>query len=166
MREIPLTQGQVALVDDEDYEDLNQFKWYAHWHRHTKSFYAARGVRLTNGKMRQELMHRRILGLKHGDKRQCDHIYHKTLDNRRDRIRIVTPGENTHNRYCKGYSWDRARHKFLAQIKVGGINKHLGYYDTPAEARAAYLAAKPIYHPTAPLSARIIHVIAIVLVVL
>jgi len=147
---IPLSQGRFAIVDDEDYKELSKHKWCAAWNPGTRSFYAVRSIRLTNGKRRQELMHRRILGLKHGDKRQCDHIYHKTLDNRRDRIRIVTPGENTHNRYCKGYSWDRANHKFLAQIAAGGINKHLGRYDTPAEARAAYLAAKREYHPSAP----------------
>lgn len=39
---IPLTQGKFAIVDDEDYEYLSQFKWYAEKHR--KTFYAARTI--------------------------------------------------------------------------------------------------------------------------
>ena len=152
MRLIPLTKGQSAIVDDQDYENLSQFKWFALWGPHPRSFYAARGVPgLTNGKRRQELMHRRILGLKHGDKRQCDHIYHKTLDNRRDRIRIVTRSQNQQNkRNTKGYYFNKKARKYQAQISINSVIKLLGYFDDPAEARAAYLAAKRQYHPSAP----------------
>lgn len=45
MKEIPLTQGQVAIVSDEDYEDLSQFKWFAYYSTFTRSFYAKRKVR-------------------------------------------------------------------------------------------------------------------------
>ncbi|HUV64128.1 MAG TPA: hypothetical protein VMW24_09525, partial [Sedimentisphaerales bacterium] len=88
------------------------------------------------------------------------------LDNRRVNIRIVSLRENQHNRRAKGFFWNKSARKFEARIMVNGIKKHLGRFDTPAEAHAAYLAAKPIYHPTAPLSALLIHAIAIVLVVL
>ncbi len=40
MKEIPLTQGKISLVDDEDYERLNQFKWYPNWNGYT--WYAKR----------------------------------------------------------------------------------------------------------------------------
>ena len=152
MREIPLTQGQVALVDDEDFEELNRFKWCASWDPCTRSFYAQRNIRLPSGKQTQQLMHRVILGLKRGDVRQGDHINHVTRDNRRENIRIVTNQENQHNRRDKGYSWCKSRRKYLACIKVDGVRKYLGQYDTAAEARAAYLSAKAIYHPTAPFS--------------
>ena len=55
---IPLTQGKVAIVDDEDYEYLNQFKWYAD--KNTNTFYAARGV-YENGKKKTLLMHTQLL---------------------------------------------------------------------------------------------------------
>ena len=29
VKEIQLTQGYVALVDDEDFERVNEYKWYA-----------------------------------------------------------------------------------------------------------------------------------------
>lgn len=40
MKEIPLTKGKVALVDDADFDELNQYKWYASRGRNT--FYACR----------------------------------------------------------------------------------------------------------------------------
>ena len=151
MRLIPLTKGQSAIVDDQDYADLSQFKWYAHWDHGTNAFYAQRGVKLPNGKWTVELMHRRILGLKHGDKRQGDHIYHQTLDNRRCMIRIVTKSQNQHNQQNrKGYYFDKKSRKYRAEIRVNGALQRLGRYKTPAEAKAIYLVAKAIYHPSAP----------------
>ena len=151
MKLIPLTQGQYAIVDDEDYEELSKFKWHAKWDHETHSFYARRTFRLPGRKWRTEQMHRRILGLERGDKLQVDHINHKTLDNRRANIRIVTTSQNQHNRIAKGYYWDKDRHKFRAQIKMNGARKHLGYFDDLAGARAAYLAGKAIYHPSYPM---------------
>ena len=150
-KRIPMTQGQFAIVDEEDYEELTQFKWHAHWVPHTHSFYAERGIRLPNGKRTTEKMHRRILGLEYGDRRQGDHLDHATLDNRRSNIRIVTPQENTHNRRKKGYCWAKRSRKYRATIEVNGTQKQLGYFDDPSEARAAYLSAKAIYHPSAPM---------------
>jgi len=152
MKMIPLTQGQVAIVDDSDHEELSRFRWYASWAPNTKSFYALRNNRLPGGRRTVELMHRRILGLKRGDKGQVDHVNHRTLDNRRSNIRIVTHSENQHNRRHKGYYWHKTRQRYRAQIMVNGVSKHLGFYNTPDEARSAYLAAKAICHPTAPRS--------------
>ena len=149
---IPLSQGRFAIVDDEDYKELSKHKWYAQWNPGTKSFYAVRHIRLPNGKQTTELMHRVILGLGRGDKLQGDHINHATLDNRRVNLRVVTHRENSHNRRAKGFCWDKLNHKYKAQIKVDGIHKHLGLYDDPDEARAAYLAAKAVLHPSAPLA--------------
>ena len=150
MKHIALTQGQVALVDDEDYEELSRYRWRAQWNPCTCSFYAGRTVRLPDGKRTTEQMQRHILGLKLGDPRQGDHIDHDTLDNRRANIRIVTRSENQHNSRRKGYCWDKSRQKYMARIRIAGTEKHLGRFDTPTEASAAYLAAKRTYHPSAP----------------
>jgi len=147
MKKIILTQGQYALVDDEDYEWLNQWKWYAHWFSCTKSFYADRAETKPGGGQRHVRMHRQILGLKHGDRRQVDHVEHNTLDNRKNKLRIVTHQQNSFNMYeVKGYYFNKSSGKFHAQIGVGGENKFLGRYNTTKEARTAYLEAKKKYH--------------------
>ena len=60
MKEIQLTQGQVALVDDEDFERLNQYKWCADKHRNT--YYAHRRGPTINGKQTKIKMHHLIIG--------------------------------------------------------------------------------------------------------
>ena len=115
-----------------------------------KSFYAERGISLRRGKQSRESMHRRILGLEYGDKREGDHRNHVTLDNRRANIRIVTRAENAHNNRGRGFYWNKRERKYMAYLRVDGVDKYLGYYDNPKDARSAYLAAKKIHHPSAP----------------
>ena len=132
MKKIKLTQGKVAIVDDEDFEWLSQWKWYAHGN------YAQRAG---------ASMVREILGLKKGDKRQGDHKNHDTLDNRRCNLRIVTKAQNQWNqKNPKGYSWCEHRKKYGAKIQVNGKLKRLGRFNTAKQARAAYLKAKKKYH--------------------
>jgi len=148
---IKLTQDQWALVSKKDYKRLNKYRWCAYWNKNIKSYYAARGVKLPNGKWILVQMSRDILGLRKGDKRQADHIDHDTLDNRRCNIRIVTNSQNQHNRRnVKGYY--KYGNKYEAKIMVNGKHIHLGYYNTPAEAHQAYLDAKKTYHPTSPIN--------------
>ena len=97
MKAIILTQGQRTMVDDADYDWLNQWKWYATANR-VGGFYAGRKVPVPGGGYHHILMHRQILGLGRFDPRQGDHIHHNTLDNRRSEIRVCTPQENSLNR--------------------------------------------------------------------
>lgn len=91
MKEIPLTQGQFATVDDHWYEYLMQWKWHARWDKTTNSYYA---MRTENS--RKILMHRVIM--KTPDGMVCDHIFHNTLDNREGEMRNVTPSQSMMNR--------------------------------------------------------------------
>lgn len=146
MKRIDLTQGQHAIVDDEDYQWLSKWKWYAWWSPSNRSFYAARMSRLANGKRHVVYMHRQILGLEKGDNREGDHINHITLDDRRENLRIVTHRQNQWNRrHPKGYHWYRRTHKFQAYIRLDGKKRHLGYYDVASDAHDAYLTAKELY---------------------
>jgi hypothetical protein len=144
---IPLTQGQSVIVDDNRYEELSQFKWHAAYHKNPRGFYAMRKIRLPDGRRTTEKMHRRILGLQRGDKRQGDHRNHNTLDNRKRNLRIATSRQNKANQRrgnsksgLKGVSWDKSRQRFIAMIGCGK-QVYLGRFADPLEAHFAYLMA-------------------------
>ena len=88
-----------------------------------------------------------------------DHINGVKDDNRWDNLREATQAENSQNMAIRsdntsgymGVCWDRRKGKWQAQIKVAGRNKHLGYFDMPEAAHAAYLAAKAEIHTFQPI---------------
>lgn len=135
MKQIPLTQGKIAIVDDADYDWLNQYKWCSKKDC-PGNFYAVRQSPREKGKQYLIYMHRQILGLELGDKRQADHINHSTLDNRRGNIRVCICQQNHFNRKStldtsskyKGVSWYSRDKKWRAQITLNGKVKFLGYW--------------------------------------
>jgi len=95
MKKISLTQGQFALVDDEDYIFINQFKWHAKKQNKQNNYYAIRNV-YKDGKWVKEYMHSVISKTPKG--LVCDHINHDTLDNQKANLRNCTVAENLYNR--------------------------------------------------------------------
>lgn len=145
MKEIRLTQGQVALVDDADYDWLNQWKWYAHKNPKSNSFYAVRNV-YESGRHLSVKMHRLILGLT-DPKIFCDHENGNGLDNQRHNIRVSTYQENMRNKPSykngtsrfKGVSFKAQHKKWVAQIQVDGKKVvHIGYFSDEESAAVAY----------------------------
>jgi hypothetical protein len=140
---IPLTQGQVALIDDEDFELVSPYKWHAYWNPGTRSFYASTTIRKPDGKRTPLLMHRLIMNAQKGE--HVDHIYHQTLDNRKSELRVCTPAQNGWNRGLqanntsgyKGVNWDKQSRKWKAQIRHNGKIINLGRYATPELANEA-----------------------------
>lgn len=144
MKEIKLTRGQVALVDDEDFDWLNQWKWYVCYRKGTNRFYARRSA-WVDGKIIRIKMHRLILGLT-DPKVQCDHKDGNGLNNQRENLRASTNQQNMQNirkkggcssKY-KGVSWYKRCQKFEAKIGMGGKKKSLGYFTDEVEAAKAY----------------------------
>jgi len=142
MKTIELTQGKVALVDDEDFDELNQYKWYAN--KKGKAFYAMRYTR--GGKLRTAiLMHRAITNFPEG--MDVDHINGDGLNNCRTNLRIVTRRQNMQNRHTPkssiypGVCWQKDREKWQSLISINGKRKHLGHFDLEVEAYNAYLKA-------------------------
>lgn len=152
MREIPLSQGMVALVDACDFEYLNQWKW--HYHREPKgsSGYAVRNVPLGQGKRATVRMHRLILNIT--DKTEIDHINWIGIDNRRTNLRIASRSQNCTNRKLfknntsgyKGVFWDTRYKTWAARIRINNKLKHLGVYLTKEEARDVYIEAVKVFH--------------------
>jgi hypothetical protein len=139
-REIPLTQGRVALVDDQDYEWLNQTKW-RYCEDEPRPGYARGHLRGTGVHIR---MHRLILDAP--PDMQVDHINGNTLDNRRVNLRLASQVQNSRNaqphRHArspyKGVSWQPTHRKWRAMICINGTLKHLGYFANEVDAAHAY----------------------------
>lgn len=153
VREIELTQGKVALVDDEDYEMLMRWKWQAK-HHHDDVWYARHNTYEAGKKRASLIMHRVILGVT-DPKVQVDHINHDGLDNRRSNIRICANGENPRNvrktksrtssRY-KGITWSKSQNAWTARVQVNGERFFLGYFASEDDAGEAYNRAAEEKH--------------------
>jgi len=97
MKEIQLTQGHVALVDDDMFDYLNQWKWYALWAPTTKSFYAVRQESRKSERASQKIRMSRIVA-NTPDGLICDHKDGNTLNNQLYNLRNVTVSQNAMNR--------------------------------------------------------------------
>ncbi len=143
MRTIKLTQGQVTKVSDEDYEELNQFKWFA---KETPNgqYYAMRSVRLKNGKQGKLTMARHILGCEKGDGMVTDHIDGEKLDNRRSNIRVCTQAQNVQNSRMQSNNTSGAKgvcrngRKWMAYIGFHGKHGTIGRFKNVLDAARAY----------------------------
>lgn len=150
MKQIKLTQGQVAMVDNEDYDELNAFKWFAHWVPGTQSFRAARHSPRVNGKQTTIYMHAVVAGTPKG--MHTDHANHDTLDNRRANLRICTNSQNQMNhdqqsRNSSGYKGVAKKgSRWIAQIGVDKKLHYLGTYSDALEAARAYDEAAKRLH--------------------
>ncbi len=154
MKYIELTQGKKALVDDEDFEYLNQWNWYAYKDTKTK-FYARRTFNFSiNGKNtgRTILMHSLICKPSKG--KMVDHINHDTLDNRRENLREATHFQNTANckiyrsntSKVKGVIWRRDLQKWCARLSYHNKRIYLGVFKEKILALEAYnMAAKKYF---------------------
>lgn len=127
MKYIPLTKGYIAIVDNEDYEALNKFKWYAH--KSLNTHYACRKRRKDElgsawKKNVHVSMHREIM--KVSKNMDIDHIDHNGLNCQKSNMRIVNhmqnmwniPRRKTSKTGYKGVSWDTQTSKWRAVITV------------------------------------------------
>jgi len=143
--EIPLTKGQVALVDAEYEHLVKRYSW-----RSSSKGYAEHRV-YSYGNQKRIFMHRFIWEVTNGpipDDREIDHRNGNKTDNRVENLRLVTHRENIQNRSDKrngtttskypGVSWHKSNQKWIAQIRINGVRRSLGCFNTQELASEAY----------------------------
>lgn len=166
MKLIPLSQSgknagkYFAIVDDEDYSFLMQWKWAIGTSKSSKNIYAVRSHS-------PKQMHRVILKLTDKNK-FVDHIDHNGLNNQKNNLRIATSSENNKNTKSSGFSkyLGVALHKqriisfrkktndyverlyvyWQANIRINGKNINLGTFKNEIDAAQAYNNAAIKYH--------------------
>jgi len=136
MRKIELTQNKYAIVDDGDYDYLNQWKWYC-----SKDNYAQR---IDNKLNKTILMHRVIMNPP--SHLHIDHINRNGLNNQKENLRVCTRTQNNGNRRIskhntsniKGVSWHKTSKKWRGTICIKNKNIHLGYFSNKYDAKDAH----------------------------
>lgn len=141
---IKLSNGQEAIVDKEDYQDLIKYNWFL-----TKNGYV---VRNKTKKYDFAYMHRLINNTPYGF--VTDHINQNKLDNRKSNLRTATKQQNGFN--CKvskkstsghtGVYWDKDNNKWRSQIYINGKSKKLGRFCNIEEAIVVRKEAERTYH--------------------
>lgn len=163
--EIPLTQGQVAMVSPCDFERLNQFKWYAFFDKSRKCYIVRRNdysqsTKEMNWRSRTLLMHRVVLELEPGRVPMVDHVDGNTLNNTRTNLRECTHRQNMYNsrkrrraftgevpssKY-KGVTWCKRDKIFIGNIRTPGKTVCVGYFKDEIECARAYDKAAREFH--------------------
>lgn len=161
-KEIPLTKGKVAIVDDADHEWLSKYAWNCNAYG-----YAVTSTPDEDGIWRHKFMHRLIMqppgeynigpsGRKY-PKYLVDHIDGNKSNNQRSNLRICTHAESLQNRgkfanskysIYKGVTLNKrnSRNPWKVKIKCDGKYIHIGMYPTQEAAALAYNEAALKYH--------------------
>lgn len=140
MKEIPLTKGYIAQIDDWEYERVARWKWQVYLDRDGRA-YAVHKRAFPN---KDIYLHRFIMDAPPGT--LVDHKDGNGLNCQRHNMRLATHSDNMHNSKkhkdnrsgYKGASYHRASGKWRGQIQINGILHHLGLFDTAEEAARAY----------------------------
>lgn len=137
---IPLTKGQYAIVDDEDYDKIVAHKWCCHIAKGGDK-YAVRAMPRAISKKRKSIYMHHVIALSPPGK-IVDHKDGDTLNNTRSNLRVCGLSENNMNKRLqknntsgvRGVCWHKRFDKWQAKIKINGKVKYLGYFDNLKEA--------------------------------
>jgi hypothetical protein len=142
MRQVSLTKGAIALVDDIDYNLVMSYKWHL-----DASGYAAHSFwDASTGKKHNVRLHRLLIRVK--PLFTVDHVNGNRLDYRRANLRIATREQNMWNRrkfanrtsQFKGVKWRKLKSggHWQATVTYHGKRQHLGSFDSEYHAALVY----------------------------
>lgn len=149
MKKVELSNGGVAIIDDEFFDFINQYRWY----KNSKG-YAITMKTTALSERRQVFMQHLVLGFTPHDGLVVDHINGVRLDNRKDNLRICTHAQNIMN----GMGWKNRKSKYKGVYKRDGYDRwrviisgngerqHIGDFSSEAEAAKAYNDAAKVLH--------------------
>lgn len=149
MNQILLTRDKIALVDDEDYNYLIKYKWFAIYDKHSKKWYAVRKLYGSNKRvyLQDDILNPvkpMIVNFKDGNSLNCT----------RENIRICTNAQNQHNQSIhvnrkssiyKGVSFYKGRGLYVARIKINNKSHFIGSYINEIDAAKAYDSLARVY---------------------
>lgn len=140
-----------AWVDEEDWPLVSQHRW------HLAHGYVMRRAKKEGLRQTTLPLHREIMGLQPGDRRQVDHRNHRPTDCRRRNMRVVSLAENHQNRQSwgdrntsskyRGVSWNKRSRKWWAYYRLNGQLIVLGYYHDEDEAGRVAAEARALHMP-------------------
>jgi len=155
-KEIVLLRGEIATVDDDDYEGLFKYKWRrSHWGYVIRSFlvyedgkvFTGKKKRGRKGKQKVIWMHRQIMGF---PKEEVDHVDGNPLNNQKNNLRLCSSAQNKwnqrkrkgiHSSKYKGVRFDKRAGKgkpWTARITINYVEFNLGQFETEEDAARAY----------------------------
>ena len=154
MAYLPLTWGYFAIVDDEDFDRLRQWKWNVQIRNNHCT--GARQYRLPEGRLHLRYLSYEVLRLPRLLPRgRCgDHINRDPLDCRKRNLRVCTYSQNSMNRNTKrgkkysrykGVTRNVSRGRWRARISYQGKRYSLGSFDNEYRAMHAYNCASIAY---------------------
>ena len=139
MKTIELSQGQIAFVDDEDFEKVSRITWWAQRGKNKHNWYARGYLPAVDGKRRKVLLHKFVLS----SSGRIDHKNGNSLDCQKSNLRAATNSQNIANAKkrvdgitskFKGVYWNKQTRCWRAKAK----RTHLGDFLNESDAARAY----------------------------
>lgn len=136
---------QIGIIDIENEYLLKKYYWSGRLDKKSNNFYIETFINIC-GKTKRIHLHRLITNCPDG--MEVDHINHKTLDNRKQNLKVCTHAENMkniklHKTNKTGYSGVHERkQKYKIKFTARCNNKYLGIYNTAKEANEAIVKYK------------------------
>lgn len=148
-----MIKGGFTLIDDCDLEKANKISWHISYNRDHTPY--VRGTIRENGKRRNVMLHRFLMGVLDEPQTLIDHRNGNSLDNQRStNLRASSAVQNGQNKKLsarnqtgwKGVWKSKESNKFGAKIMAFGKSTHLGYFNCPTAAGLAYMKAAKELH--------------------